>query len=284
MKPALEAPLPVRAGTSFVAFERRARRFEWNWHYHPELELTWIRRGSGRRLVGDHAEAYRAGDLVLLGPNVPHTWFSDEDSIPNCAVVVQFRPWPDDLLRLPEFAGVAALLGGAGAGLRLSPRRDVTSLLRRLPESHGLAGWLQLMELLNILAAGKAVPLASPRYRHRRARALHSRLERVVAHIEENFRSDLTLEKAAKVAGLTPSAFSRFFRRMTHQTFVDFRNACRIREAGRLLVDTDYSVTRIAGECGFENLANFNRRFREEKTMTPREFRRLHERPPQAGE
>jgi AraC-like DNA-binding protein len=124
------------------------------------------------------------------------------------------------------------------------------------------------------------IPLAAATERHRRLHRVVSRLERVTAHIEENFRSALTVSDVARVAALTPNGFSRLFRRMTNQTFVAYRNARRIREACCLLSESDESITRIAGECGFENLANFNRQFRQILGMTPREYRRMHHRPP----
>ncbi|HRJ73883.1 MAG TPA: AraC family transcriptional regulator, partial [Terrimicrobiaceae bacterium] len=117
-------------------------------------------------------------------------------------------------------------------------------------------------------------PLASEKYRHRRSQTIGSRLERVTAYLEEHFREDLPLAEAARVAGLTPGAFSKFFRKMTRKTFVDYRNSLRIREACRALAESDRPVTEIAYACGFSNLANFNRRFLRETGVVPRDFRR----------
>ena len=144
----------------------------------------------------------------------------------------------------------------------------------------GLPAWLELAGILHTLADGSgSQPLASVGYRHGRSHRLVSRLERVTTHIEQNFREELPLAEAARIACLTPSAFSRSFRKTTGQTYVAYRTACRLREACRLLMETDLPVTRIAGECGFENLANFNRRFRHRQGMTPRDYRRLHNLP-----
>lgn len=281
VKAIYQAPVFERSGASLTAFVRKEKSFDWNWHYHPEIELTWIRHGHGRRLVGDHAAHYRAGDLVLLGGNLPHTWISAGESRRNEAVVVQFQAPPPELLGLPEFLDVARLLGSAGAGLQFPNAKPVEDLLRGLVKEKGLAAWLRMAEILGRLATAKeSEALASSRYRHDRSQKLASRMGRVIEFIEKNFREDIALADAAGVAGLTESAFSRLFSRITNQTFVSYRNACRVREACRALIETDDQVIRIAGECGFENLANFNRRFRERQGMTPREYRRLHERPP----
>jgi AraC-like DNA-binding protein len=264
-----------------LAFARRENVFPWNWHYHPEIELTWIKAGRGRRLVGDHAAPYRAGDFVLLGPNLPHTWVSEtgrKSRAENRAIVVQFPPPPGAFLALPEMARVRALLGRASRGLafpeaaRRRLERDLEALVRR----NGVARWNGLVGILDALADWEGAPLASAHYLHGRTHRLSSRLGRIVDEIDRSYRGECSLAEMAARAGMTPGSFSRFFHRMTRETFVDYRNRRRIREACRLLEETDLPITRIAYEVGFNNLANFNRRFRAEKRMVPREFRRQY--------
>lgn len=281
MKPLLEAPYPNFDRASLVVFERKEINFAWNWHYHPEIELTWIQKGQGTRLVGDHSAPYRRNDLVLLGSNLPHTWFSSGDmGGQNEAIVIQLRPQllPEALLGLPEFAAVGQLLARAGYGLRFSEETgsEIGKQMRDLLRHKGLPLWLGFIRILNELAKSPATELASSLYQQRRSYKLSSRLEQVTTYIEKHCCEELSLGKAAKLTGLTPSAFSRFFRKTTHKTFVSYRNGCRIREACRMLTETDRTITDIAFACGFENLANFNRRFRAEKYMVPREYRRVH--------
>lgn len=279
MKPALEAPRSGMSPDSLVAFERVESSFAWNWHYHPEVELTWICQGRGTRLVGDHSSAYAPNDLVLLAPNLPHTWASAVSSRHNRAIVVQFRPqlFPEPVLGLPQFAAVAGLLHEARHGVRFPPEiaKRLGASLRRLPTRSGLSRWLELARLLDRLASCRDREiLASSRYQHHRSLKLSSRLERVTDFLEKHCTEDVSLEQAAEITGLTPSAFSRFFHKMTHRTFTGYRNACRIREACRMLAETDLSITEIAFTCGFGNLSNFNRRFLQEKRVVPREYRR----------
>ena len=283
MKPAIEAPRPPLKRASLTAFEREESAFPWNWHYHPELELTLILEGRGTRLVGDHSEPYGPGDLVLLGPDLPHTWFSFHRHEapgpgPNRAIVVQFRRGmlPEAALGLPEFAAVGRLLADAARGLRFpaAVAREAEPELRALLQKEGLPGWLGLVELLGKLARAPRTPLASPGRRHRNA--VSSRMERILSDLEEHYRENLPVAQVARKAGLSAGAFSRFFRRMTHRTYVDYRNALRIRETCRLLEEGDAPVTEIAYGCGFNNLAHFNRQFRKEKGMTPRLYRQLH--------
>jgi transcriptional regulator GlxA family with amidase domain len=131
--------------------------------------------------------------------------------------------------------------------------------------------------LLNRLAACQATEaLASESYQGTHGLQNHKRLARIVAYLQQHLRSDTPLENVARHAGMSPSAFSRFFHRMTGKTFVCYRNSCRVHEACRLLSETDHSITDIAFASGFENLANFNRQFLAQKKMTPHVYRRAY--------
>ena len=284
VKPLLEAPRSTFHHASLVVFERRANAFPWNWHYHPEIELTYIHRGRGTRLVGDHSEAYGPGDLVLLGPDLPHTWFNRPEAASSGkdhqAIVLQFRAgmFPEALRQLPEFLPLRDLLERASLGLHFPAAVGLKmgARMRQLLRQGGLRRWLEVSRLLGDLAGQPATTLASAGYHHRRSFRLSSRIERITAYLDENFGEEVTLSRAARKCGLSPGAFSRFFRRMTHQTFVEYRNGCRLREVCRLLGESDLPITEIAYRCGFGNLSNFNRRFRREKKMVPRDYRRLH--------
>ena len=282
MKPAIEA-MPWWDGTrSLRAYRRAERTFSWNWHYHPEIELTLITRGSGTRLVGDHSSEYGPGVLVLLGPNLPHTWFSQEPGRAagaNEAIVVQFlvSAFPEPLLALPEFESLRTLFAQAGRGVRFSPAtaKSVAGRMRALTQASGPGAWLGLAALLDQLAHAGGEALAGNSYRHQRSFKMGSRLGHIIEHIEARCDDRFSLEDAARFAGLTPSSFARFFRKMTGRTFVEFRNACRIRRACQALAETDQGILEIALASGFQNLANFNRQFLRAMGMPPREYRKL---------
>lgn len=286
MKPALEA-IPWADGTSsLLAYRRAERQFGWSWHYHPEFELTLITHGSGTRLVGDHREDYHPGDLVLLGPNLPHTWFSDRagrTSKAHQAMVIQFLPgaFPPEVLAMPEFRAVGVLLSRAAQGVRFNGRaaQKFGGWLQSLPGLRGAAAWAQLAVVLAGLAGSESTTLAGASYRNRRSFKMGSRLSRVMERIEAGSDGPLSLGDAARFAGLAPTSFARFFRRMTGRTFVEYRNGCRIRNACRLLVETDQSVVDVALASGFGNLAHFNRCFRETLGMPPRQYRRQWSKP-----
>lgn len=282
MKAEIEA-IPWWNGTRVLrAYRRTERSFPWNWHYHPEIELTLITCGSGTRLVGDHSGDYKPGDLVLLGPNLPHTWFSRKtgrSSAANEAIVVQFleSAFPRTLLELPEFDSIRTLLLRSAMGVRFSFKTAdrLEKQLRALTKADGMDAWLKLVRILHELSQGDAETLVEPSYRNERAFKMGSRLGKIIEHIESRSDEEFSLGDAARFANLTPSSFARFFRKATGKTFVDFRNACRIGKACQRLVESDQGILEIALASGFGNLANFNRQFRNSTGMTPRDYRKL---------
>lgn len=282
MKPDLEPPRSPSPQASFVAFERIDERFDFRWHYHPEFELTYIVESQGQRLVGDDVARYRAGDLVLLGANLPHTWTSEGRlrEKRHRAIVVQFRAEviPSPLRGLSEFQGVAKLLSCANRGLlfRPPPVAGIVRDLRRLIKLRGLAAWMTLLGILERLTAARARPLASLRFTPELPLTQQARLQRALALIETHAESRLTLDGIARGAGVSPATLARLFRRMLGRSFVDYVTELRIGRVCRKLMDTELGVAEIAYASGFNNLANFNRRFRALKGTTPTAFRRRY--------
>jgi AraC-like DNA-binding protein len=290
MKPVLEPPRrPDSPASSLALFERIERSFAWNWHFHPEIELTCILEGSGTRLVGDRSSPYGRHDLVLLGAGLPHNWMpggKKARSKPDHAVVVQFLPsvMPTGLLSLPEFARIRNLMERATRGIHFpaATGKRFGEKLRNLLHEDSLVQWTGIIRILGELAGEPGSLLAGEGYRHRRSFKLSSRIDTVLRHIESNCREEIPLAEMAAMAGLTPGSFCRFFRRMTGKSYIAHRNQCRINHACVLLEEEDLPITEIAGTCGFNNLANFNRSFRGLLGMAPRDYRRLRSR--QEGE
>lgn len=284
MKPDLELPRRPAPQASFVAFERTDARFDFHWHYHPEFELTYIVESQGRRLVGDHVARYQAGDLVFLGANLPHTWASEGPARrrEHRAIVVQFRAdvIPSPLRALSEFQSIAELLGRANRGLQfdVATAPAIARDLRRLLTLRGLPAWMTLLGLLERLAAAHARPLASLRFTPDLPLTQQARLQRALSHVEARSDSTLTLGGVARTAGVSPATLARLFRRMLGRSFVDYVTELRIGRVCRQLMDTELGVAEIAYACGFNNLANFNRRFRALKGTTPSAFRRRYSR------
>lgn len=260
---------------SWRYFRRTEPELRFAWHYHVEFELTLILDGFGTRFIGNSAEDYGPGDLVLIGPNLPHTYASDPGAVRNDAIVCHFlgdflgSQWTER----PEFEAVKDLLNRADAGLAFLPDHCPEEL-HVLGQLHPAEQTIALLSSLSKLAQIEPVrPLISADYVPSLAVSARERLDMLVQFIHDNLAQPMTLLELSQVANMTPSSVSRFFRRTTGMSITEYTNRVRIAHACRELADGTASITDIAGDSGFQNISNFNRQFRRAKSMTPRQFR-----------
>lgn len=250
-------------------------------HAHPVLELTHIEQGTGLRFVGDSVEPFSAGDLVLVAPHVAHGWWTSGPQ-PGRAVaqVVQLHPsaalttlpeWRDGLGRLLDEPTSAWVLGGDLA-------RQVIGALPGLLRAQGLE---QLGQALALLAR-----IASPQSAaERRPVGLHAprpagpgpsaprRVDALLTWVRDHLHEDLSVAAAARHLHVTPAAFSRTFKRLVGCGFARYVTDLRIAEAQLLLRRTDQPITRVAVDCGFATMSNFNAQFRARVGCSPRAYR-----------
>jgi AraC-like DNA-binding protein len=255
--------------------------FNCPWHVHPEHELILVLEGSGYRIVGDNMTALGPGDLVFVGPGLPHIW--QEERVRGVrhvqVLLIQFeeRFLGDGLLKLPALEPVRRLLLRAGRGLHVvgPTRKQVGALMKKMAGCKGLERILQFLQILDLLANSEDChPIASPNFAANLELYDQERMDRVFQFLTSRLDQDLRLSEAAQLLHLSEGAFSRFFRAHTGKTFPAFVNELRVGRACRLLTMSEKTVTELAFECGFSNLSNFNRQFLKLKGHTPREFRK----------
>lgn len=272
------------AESSFGVYSYDRPFFERGWHYHPEAELTLIEESSGRRFVGDQIDGFGPGDLVLLGPNLPHAWRNETVPLPRGerarSIYVHFNTrWLEALAALiPELGEIRKLLGRATRGIRFTgPERDVAAArLKQLRSLSGLRRVTLFLEVLQSLAEARAgEALSSPGFAPVLDKSSGDRIRRIHRYVYENFESGIRHPDLARTVGLSPAALSKFFHRVTGHTITEFVNEVRIGKAARLLIDTDKNVSEIAYASGFDSLAHFNATFRRLKQVPPMQFRKL---------
>jgi AraC-like DNA-binding protein len=270
--------LNVRKGAdSFRVFRLDADAFDFNWHYHPEYEITFIEKGQGKRLVGDSYENFEPGDLVMIGKDLPHTWVSDKMvNERSSAVVIQF---PESILQslliLPEFESIKKLLSNARCGLHFPPitRPEIVDLIKDLPDSNGMDKIAGLLRILDGLSKYKYASLASAYFQPLKGELNEKRITRVCQFIQENSAEQINIDNAAELVHLSKSAFCKFFKRTTGVTFSDYVNEIRIGHACQLLAESDKTIADICYTTGFESPTYFNRIFLKKKGVKPRDFR-----------
>jgi AraC-like DNA-binding protein len=254
------------------------------WHYHEEYELHFIAATSGKVFVGDYIGHFTPGHLVLTGPRLPHNWISTDVPPEGVALrdrVIQFghEPIEQAAQQIAEFREALPLLERARHGIEFFGLSDVAEMqFDRIRASRGLARLAAFCEFLTVLARCTDYRLMSNvQLQSFDDDESLAQVNAVLNYVSEHCTEPLSMAEVCERFRMTESRFSRFFRRATGNTFTDFVNRVRITKACQLLMETDRYVTNICYDVGFNNVANFNRRFLEIKGMTPTDFRRQAE-------
>lgn len=254
------------------------------WHCHEEYELHLIVATSGKLFVGDYIGEFAPGHLVLTGPRLPHNWISSgvpEPGVELRDMIVQFAHAPLELAAqsMPELREVLPLLSRATYGIEfIGMGADAEQHLARIRDSAGTERLAEFLTLIGKLARSTDYRLlSSVKMQSFDDDAALVEINTVLNYITEHYRQPLSAEMMAEKVGMSLSKFSRFFRKATGNSFTDFVNRIRVNKACQLLMNTDQYVTNVCYNVGFNNVANFNRRFLQLKGVTPKEFRRKAE-------
>ena len=283
MNPDLEV-VQIRRGESFKAWAHGYPFHTVRWHFHPEYEIHHVVATSGRYFVGDFIGEFEPGNLVLTGPNLPHNWVSDVPdgtSVPLRGRVVQFSQEfiADATTALPELAGCASILelSRRGALFSAATAKLAAPVLAELVEAQGVRRIALFMETIDILSRAADVrTLTSASYLPDPSGFMSAGVNKALAYINANLTEPFSESDLAAIAGRSPSAFSRSFRRHTGMALVQYVNRLRINLACQLLMsEADMPITEICYAAGYNNISNFNRQFLTQKGMSPSRFRAL---------
>ncbi|MBT2300052.1 AraC family transcriptional regulator [Variovorax paradoxus] len=251
------------------------------WHFHEEYELHLITETSGKAFIGDWIGPFEPGHLVLCGPRLPHNWISLDVPAGGAAGrdrVIQFRHEPIEraAAEIPELREVLQLLERARHGIEFFDFAECAlAHWDAVKAARGLRRFALFCNYLADLAQCTDYRLLSNvQMQGVEGDAEVDQINVIVNRITANLAEPIVMADIAAELGMSESRFSRFFKRSTGNSFTDFVNRVRINSACHLLMQTDHYVTDICYQVGFNNVANFNRRFLEIKGMTPTEFRR----------
>jgi len=268
------------AGSSFrVMHNTEPETCRVYWHYHPEYEIVYIPGGNGQRRVGTNVSRYELGELVFIGPNLPHLNFSYGIEGQFEEIVVQLRDdfMGDSFLQKPELTTVRRLFERAHTGLTfgIETKKSVGPLLAKLPEQTHFERLLTLLQILQYLANAPDVEaLHADGVRFDLNPKEQERINRVCQYVEQHYTEPIDIRAVADLASLTIPAFCRYFKRMTQATFTDFVNEYRVNQARRLL-HSARTVADVGSAVGFNNLSHFNKTFLAVTGQTPSAYRKI---------
>lgn len=256
------------------------------WHCHSEIEIVHFHRGSGTQFVGDNIRQFRAGDVVLIGSNLPHYWHYDydeglENSDEPFATVVHFTEnfWGDRFLNLPENKSIKNALDKAKRGIFLidDVKEKVASLMEKLYLAEGAYRLIILMECLLIAnQSDESCLLASMGFRYETSDFENERINTIYAYTLQNFRNKISLEEVASMAGLAPNSFCRYFKSRTGKQYSRFLNEIRIGYACKLLISGHMNLKQICYESGFNNFTCFYEKFKLLTGTSPLAYQKIY--------
>jgi AraC-like DNA-binding protein len=258
------------------------------WHYHAEVELVLIIKGSGRQFIGDNIHHFKPGDMILLGSNLPHLWRSDEKFLkPRSklkveAIVIHFMQdcFGEAFLKLPENKALLQLMDKARMGVRVKnqTRRYVSELMQKLLVAKNSERIILLLQILQAIAHSRQTKtVCSPGLQFVYNPTETERMNAIYQYIMTHFSGEITLAQVAKVAHISPHSFCRYFKSRIKKTFSKFLLEVRIGHACKLLAESHKSVAEICYDCGFNNFSNFNRHFKTQTGKTPLMHRKYYQ-------
>ncbi|RAJ08556.1 helix-turn-helix protein [Chitinophaga skermanii] len=272
---------PLTQSDCFTIFSRVKSGFDFPLHYHEEYELNFIQHAKGaKRVVGDHIEEIDELELVLVGPNVQHAWFTHQCKSKEVKeITIQFHKdlFDDRFLRRNQLSFIRTMFEKSLRGILFS-KETIQQLAPRiilLNQKQGFDSILELMSILHDLSISRNMRILSDASFSNGEQFTYNsrRIEKTLEYMNQNFDKPIALGELAKIANMSDVSFSRFFKQRTGNTFIDSLNEIRLGHATRMLIDTTQSVAEIAYNCGFNNISNFNRIFKKKKNCTPKEFR-----------
>ncbi|MCK4676892.1 MAG: helix-turn-helix domain-containing protein [Bacteroidales bacterium] len=251
-------------------------------HSHKNYELNYIINGWGRRFIGGSIARFEEGDLVLIGPNLPHGWEVENPENTPESITLHFQEeiFDSRQFMIPEFESLHKLLGKSSAGICFKSV-DHTLMLKYLNELRHLNGFDSMIHILLIMRYLTQVTdtqvLSASEYAWNKIQSDSERINKVYDYVLHNFQNRIKLKDVADQINLSESAFFTYFKKTTKKSFFTFLKEIKIGYACKLLSEgTEMNVTQVCYNSGYNNVSNFNRQLRELTNMSPREYRKKY--------
>ncbi len=283
MKPTLRKSLP-QPEHSFVLRKDTGRNIRTDWHYHPDYELVCIKRSRGTWLIGDYNGPFESGDVILIGPNLPHSYRHEEEYLrdqcekPGEVIAVLFLKeiLGNPFFALPETTGIKDVLDLSNRGLRLTgqARFHAGMILNSLLYVSPGRRLVDLLYILQLMADSNEFEiLASSGFTYHSSNIDNARISAVIEYTFNNFHTSISVEEVAALIHMSKHSFSRFFKDKTRKNYTQFLMEVRIGKACRLLIEEDMSIREVSYSCGYNSISHFNHQFKATKNKSPYEYK-----------
>ena len=271
--------IPKPENTTLILQEDKADNFFSQLHQHEEIQISCIIKGEGPFYIGDSVGQFSDGDIFAIGQHLPHV-FTNQDTDQGVHMISLFftpEAYGAGFFDHPEFNEFQNLFEIVKLGCQLgSNNSEVKRKIWGMRNQSALDRFLSFIELLQILGRSRLLPISSFVIKKRFGEEEGNRMRKIMEYTFAHFDRKLSVAQAAEIASMTPNAFCRYFKQRTNKTYISFVLEIRIGQACRLLKQRkDLQISEIAFQCGFNNLTNFNRKFKQFKKQTPSQFRNI---------
>ncbi|WP_075590856.1 helix-turn-helix domain-containing protein [Labilibacter marinus] len=273
-------PVVKSEGQSVLVKNDKLKSFYAPHHYHPDYEIIYIKKSFGLRVIGNHINNYQAGEIVILGPGLPHYHelggvdADEEYPIETIAVLFSNSIFESNS-QFPEFAQLGLVLEQIKYGIELVGDTNIAvrEILERMTITPSLSNYLSLFKILEVLAQEDSTYKRLSTVKYDNKKVYNDKTKHVLDYLAVHYLNNIGISTLSEHVGMSRSGFCNFFKAQTGVTFSHYLNQLRVSKACELLVTSKKSVSEIAYEVGYENLAYFNRRFKEIKGVTPKAYK-----------
>ena len=270
--------IPKPENDTLVVQEDRATMLYDKLHQHQEIQISLIKKGEGSFIIGDYVGEFSQGNIFIIGENLPHVFHNDpsDGEVHMISLFFMKSSYGDHFFDLPEFKSLNPLFQASNMGIQLQdPSEKLVYSMDRITLASKLNRFISFMEILQAISKETMPTLSSAIHRKSYGEEEGKRMRDIFEFSINNFDQNISLNQVAGIANMTPNAFCRYFKQRTNKTYINFLLDIRIGNACKLLTKkTDLSIAEISYKSGFNNLTNFNRKFKSIKGITPSEFRK----------
>ncbi|MDG1397485.1 MAG: AraC family transcriptional regulator [Polaribacter sp.] len=272
--------IPKPGKNALIYQEDIAYVFYGKLHQHEEIQISFIEKGNGALIVGDRIFSYSENDIIVIGSNLPHAFKSDSNNKSISKMLSLFftkNSFGSSFFDLDEFAEINSIFSKSQQGLLVKNKKtDIIKFFKKLKKATKLERLIIFLQILKLISKAKSATLSNFRYHKSYSDIEGKKMRGVFGYTMENYHKPIYLEDIADIANMTKNAFCKYFKRRTNKTYVSFLTELRIENACKLLQSKEeFSISEVAYKVGFNNISNFNRKFKEIKQITPLKYKNM---------
>lgn len=283
MKPTLRRATP-QIECSFIVRKDVGHMMRNDWHYHPDYEILYIKRSAGTWLIGDYVGQFKSGDIIFLGPNLPHSFRHDYSYIqaknrgPGEAIVTLFQKeiFGNIFLNMPEIKEIKHLLKLSEKGLKLTgnTKRVASGIMEKIIDKNPSGRLIDLIRLLHLIAeANEYQILASEGFTYNSDGIDNARISAILEYTFNNYHTQIRIEDVAALINMEKHTFCRYFKEKTKKTYIQFLMEVRVGIACKLLIEEDMNSSEVCYTCGYSSVSHFSHQFKAIKGKSPQEYK-----------